>query len=302
MRVLVTGGSGLLGGKLVRVLAERGFEVVATYNRHQPFPLEGVRWVRLDVTDTLRLEDLILKERPGAVVHAAAFTDVDGCERDKAGAWRVNVEATRRVVRASRVVNAYLIYVSTDYVFDGEKGLYVEEDLPNPINYYGFTKLVGEELVKSSDLLYTVVRPSNIFGIGGGKKGFAEYVVERLSRGEGVSALTDQYLSPTYNGFLAEGIARLLEVRPMGVLHMAGERLSRYEFAVRIARRLGVDESLVKPVAMNGITGWVARRPRDSSLDCSRARRLLGWEHNTDKAISLLVSEARGGLHAAEGG
>lgn len=292
MKILVTGGSGLLGIKLVGELAAEGWEVVALYHLHRPSEVKGVKWVQLDVTSTYLLEDLILKERPSVVVHAAAYTDVDGCERDKAKAWLTNVEATRSVVRASRVVNAYLVYVSTDYVFDGERGMYREDDLPNPINYYGLTKLVGEELVKSSDILYTVVRTSNIYGVGGSKKGFAEYVVERLSKGEVVNAVVDQYLSPTYSGFLAKGIVRLLEVKPMGVLHMAGERLSRYEFALYIARKLGADESLVKPVGARELAGWVAKRPRDSSLNCSKARMLMSWEHDTGKAVEAFVAEA----------
>jgi len=301
VRILVTGGSGLLGSKLVRELAARGHEVIATYNQHAPPRVEGVRWVQLDITRTLLLEDLILKVRPHAVIHAAAYTDVDGCERDRARAWLTNVEATRSVVRASRVVNAYLVYISTDYVFEGEKGMYREEDLPNPVNYYGLTKLVGEELVKSSDLLHTIVRPSAIYGVGGSKKSFAEFVVERLLRGEEVRALADQYVSPTYGLLLARGLADLLEVRPLGVLHMAGERMSRYEFALRIAEGLGADKSLVREAKVSEMSGWVARRPRDSSLDCSRARRLLGWSHGTHEAIRGFLEELRGAEGAAEG-
>lgn len=286
-RVLVTGSGGLLGSKLVPLLASRGYEVVAVYREHPPPGAGGVKPVKLDITDWVRLEDLILKTRPDVVVHAAAYTDVDGCERDRARAWRVNVEATRSIVRASRVVNAHLVYVSTDYVFDGEKGLYREGDTPSPVNYYGLTKLVAEELVRSSELLYTVVRPSAIYGVGGSKKSFAEYVAEKLSRGERVRALVDQYVSPTYNGLLAEALVEIVELRPLGVLHVAGPRMSRLEFARRVAEALGLPVELVEPASMGELAArWLAKRPRDSSLDTSRARNVLKTPfHDLDIAL-----------------
>lgn len=292
-RVLVTGSGGLLGSRLVRVLAGRGYDVVAVYREHPPPRVEGVRAVRLDVTDWVRLEDLVLKTRPSVVVHAAAYTDVDGCERDRGWAWRVNVGATRSIVRVARVVNAHLVYVSTDYVFDGGKGLYREDDVPAPVNYYGLTKLVAEELVRSSDLLYTIVRPSAIYGVGGSKKSFAEYVAERLSRGERVRALVDQYVSPTYAGLLAEALAEIVEVKPLGVLHVAGPRMSRYEFAVRLAEELGLPGELVEEARMEEFSGrWLARRPRDSSLDTSRARSILETPfHDIDRALELFKQE-----------
>lgn len=292
MKVLVTGSSGLLGSKLLPILSSRGWSVVAVYNRHEPPGLSGVKRVRLDITDTLRLEDLILKEEPDAIVHAAAYTDVDGCEVNRDYAWRVNVDATRSVMRAARVVNAYLIYVSTDYVFDGEKGLYKETDTPNPINYYGLTKLVGEEIVKSSDILYAVVRTSAIYGVaGGGKRGFAVYALERLLEGREVYALVDQYVSPTYNGLLAEAIAEMIEARPMGALHVAGPRMSRYEFAAALARAVGAPVELVKPARMSDMK-WVARRPRDSSLDTTRARRLLDTRfYSLDDSLRMFIED-----------
>lgn len=291
MRVLVTGGSGLLGSALVGALASRGHTVAATYNTREPQGPAGVKWVKLDITKGYLLEDFVWKEKPQAIVHCAAFTDVDGCEVDKARAWAVNVEGTRSVVRAARAVNAYLVYVSTDYVFDGERGMYKEFDTPNPVNYYGLTKLVGEEVVRSSDILYAVIRPSAIYGVGGSKKSFAEYVAERLVRGEEVRALADQYVSPTYNVFLAESIAKILEARFLGTLHVAGERMSRYEFALKIAEALGAPRNLVKEARMSEMRGWVARRPRDSSLDTSRARELLGEVHDSSKAAELFARD-----------
>lgn len=289
--MFVTGGSGLLGNKLVRELTAKGYEVVALYNTRKPSDDAGAEWYELDVRRTYVLEDLILKKRPEVVVHAAAYTDVDGCEREKRKAWQVNVEATKSVVRAAKVVNAYLVYVSTDYVFDGEKGLYKEDDIPNPVNYYGLTKLMGEELVRSSELLYTIVRPSATYGVGGSKKSFAEYVAEKVLRGEEVSALIDQHVSPTYNVFLAQNIAKIIEMRVLGTIHVAGDRMSRYEFALKIAEELGASKSLVKAVRMHEMEQWVAKRPRDSSLDTAKAKEILGDFHCSEKAIKMFAYE-----------
>ena len=293
VKILVTGGSGLLGSKLVGELLSRNYEVIALYNRN-PIPVDHEKLVkvRLDIVDKTSLEDLILKTRPDVIIHSAAYTDVDGCERNKTYAWRVNVEATRSIVRAARVVKSHLIYVSTDYVFDGEKGLYRENDTPNPVNYYGLTKLVGEELVRTSDLLYTIVRPSTIYGVGGSKKSFAEYVAEKLSRGEKIRALVDQYVSPTHNTLLAMAVAEIVEMRPMGVLHVAGERMNRYQFATKIAEALGLSVELVEKASIKDMKHWIAKRPRDSSLDTSKAKSLLKTKfYDTKLALELFKQE-----------
>ena len=293
MKILVTGCSGLLGSKLVPLLAYRGYSIIGIYNIHKPsYSVNNVKLVKLDITNTVALEDLALKEKPDVIIHAAAYTDVDGCERDKDGAWRINVEATKSLVRVARVVKSYMIYISTDYVFDGSKGGYVEEDTPCPINYYGLTKLIGEELVHGSDLLYTIVRPSAIYGLGGSKKSFAEYVAEKLARNEKVKALTDQYVSPTYNRLLAEAITEIVELRPMGILHVAGPRMNRYEFALKIAKALDLPVELVEKASMKEMTHWIARRPRDSSLGTDKAKKLLKKRfYDIDLAVNMFKKE-----------
>jgi len=291
MKVLVTGGSGLVGNKLVKELLTRGHDVIAIYNSRKPSDPYNIKWIQLDITLRYKLEDLIYKERPNVIVHAAALTDVDVCEVEKGKAWQVNVEATRSIAKATKTINAFLIYISTDYVFDGEKGKYKEEDIPSPINHYGITKLIGEEIVKSSEILYSIVRISAPFGMGGNKKGFALYAAEKLMKGEEIKALIDQYVSPTYNVFLARCIASVVEKKIPGVLHIAGERMNRYEFAIKIAEYLGVSKSLVKPAKMAEMQNWIAKRPRDSSLDTSKAKNIWGDWHDSLKDIESFTEE-----------
>lgn len=293
MKVLVTGASGLLGKELIPELLSRGHEVIAVSNKRDiEVSHRKLRKYRVNISKSIAIENLIIRERPQVVVHAAAYTNVDGCETNKGVAWSVNVSGTRSVVRAARVVKAHLIYVSTDYVFDGMKGMYREDDIPNPVNYYGLTKLIAEVLVGSSDLLYTIIRPSAIYGVGGSKKSFAEFVAEKLSKGEEVKALVDQYVSPTLNVLLAKAIAEAVELKPMGVLHVAGERMSRYEFAVKVAEALNLPKELVKEARMEDMKGWVAKRPKDTSLDTSRARYLLKTRfYDTTEAFKIFSSK-----------
>jgi dTDP-4-dehydrorhamnose reductase len=135
------------------------------------------------------------------------------------------------------------------------------------------------------------VRISAPFGMGGNKKGFALYAAEKLMKSEEIKALIDQYVSPTYNVFLARCIASVVEKKIPGVLHIAGERMNRYEFAIKIAEYLGVSKSLVKPAKMTEMQNWIAKRPRDSSLDTSKAKNILGDWHDSLKDIESFTEE-----------
>ncbi|QKR00840.1 NAD(P)-dependent oxidoreductase [Metallosphaera tengchongensis] len=257
MKTLILGASGQLGIELSSLFPE----AIRTYSSS-----EVPGGVKLDVTDFQVLEDFILKVRPDVVVNATAYTDVDGCERDRERAMKVNSEAVRHVVRASRVVEAYLLHVSTDYVFDGGKGMYAETDLPDPVNYYGLSKLVGEAYALSYDDSL-VVRTSGVFR----HKGFPVYAYNTLRKGGEVLAFKGYY-SPISGKLLAEAIKELVETRRTGVIHVAGERVSRYELALRVAEAYDLPKN-VKEV--DEVRGWVAKRPFDSSLDVSRARKLV---------------------------
>lgn len=275
MKVLVTGGTGLLGWWIVKKLLERGHEVYATYNTKEPLGLGDAVWIKLDLEDFDRIAQVMEDIRPGVVIHSAAYTDVDGCELYRDKAYRVNYLATKAIARACNAIDAYMIYISTDYVFDGEKGIYKEDDIPNPVNFYGLTKLLGEIAVQSAlPERDSVVRVSGLYGYSpAGKRNFGINTLEKLLREEEVKAFRDQYLSPTYAVPLANNIVKMAEREVIGVFHIAGERMSRYEFALLLAEVMNVDRNLVKPISMNEVK-LAAKRPRDSSLDTSRARSL----------------------------
>jgi dTDP-4-dehydrorhamnose reductase len=272
VRVLVTGGTGLLGYWVARVFMERGFKVYSTYHEKAPPDLEVV-WVRLDLEDPESIARVVEGVKPGIVVHTAAYTDVDGCEVNRERAYRVNYLATAALAKASKGAELF-IYISTDYVFDGSRGMYREGDVPAPLNYYGLSKLLGEVAVAATLSNSAIVRVSGLYGYSpAGRRNFGVIAFEKLSRGEPVEAFIDQRLSPTYVKFLAEKLVKLVDARVTGVIHIAGEGLSRYEFATILAEVLGVSRDLVKPKRL-AEAKLVAPRPRDSSLDTSKAREL----------------------------
>jgi len=291
VKVLITGASSLPGYRTVLEALSRGHEVVALHRSH-PVPIEGkgLKKVSIDVTDANELRGLLLRERPDVVVHMAALGDVDLCEREKELAWRTTVEPSVEVASLASRLGSFAVYLSTDYVFDGERGNYRERDVPNPVNYYGLVKLMGE-VAFSTCPRYAIVRASSIYGFGPGRTNFAKYLVERLRAGEPVKALVDQYTSPTQASLLAKAVLEIVEERMEGVFHVVGERMSRYEFAVRVAEALGLDKSLIQRAEMREMR-WVARRPRDSSLNCEETRRRIKTDfHSTHVALKTLKEE-----------
>ncbi len=215
--------------------------------------------------------------KPDAIVHAAALTDVDRCERERDLANAVNYRATKTVAKCANDLGAFLIYVSTDYVFDGKKGMYREDDTPKPINFYGYTKFKGEQAVRELLSDYLIVRGSVIYGStpSSGKVNFALWILNALKGGKLVGVTVDQFVSPTLNTNLADMIMECLERRLTGTIHLAGAtRLSRFDFASELCREWSLNPSLINPVEMNKMN-WYAPRPRDSSLDVTKAASIL---------------------------
>jgi dTDP-4-dehydrorhamnose reductase len=275
VKVAVTGANGLLGGAAVAQLAG-SHEVLAVGRGACRLPPGGYAWADADLGDGRSVEQALRDFRPAAVLHAGAMTDVDGCERDPEGAWRVNVGGTEQVARACRALGARLVAVSTDYVFDGEAGPYSEDALPDPRGAYARSKRCGEEaaLVVAPDC--AVARVAVVYsGRAGAKSTFATQVVEKLSRGEPVKAFHDQVVSPTLaeNG-AAMTIELLLATSYRGVLHTCGATaLDRVDFARRVAARFGLAGEIV-PVRTADVK-LLAPRPLRSGLRVDRAAALL---------------------------
>jgi len=285
MKLFITGGSGLLGSKIAKIALEK-HEVYTGYCHGQS---EFGEPVKFDLTKDTDLElEVIYKINPGVIIHTAALTNVDECEANKEVAYKINTEGTRRVAEIAKEMGAFLVYVSTDYVFSGDKGMYKEEDEPNPIDYYGYTKLSGEKYCDC------IARPCVIYGAkpASGKINFALWLINKLRNKEEVKIVIDQLVTPTLNTNLAKMLLEIAGRRLKGIFHLAGAtRVSRYDFALRIADKFELEGDLIIPSRMEEMK-WIASRPKDSSLDTSKASRYLKEKpYDLDKALVVLKEE-----------
>jgi dTDP-4-dehydrorhamnose reductase len=270
--LFVTGAAGLIGRELTLLAKDLPFDIFCAQHKGTP---EIGRPIPFDATSELSIQKAIETCKPECVVHLAAITNVDKCEVDRESARIVNSMATEVIARETKKLGSHLIYMSTDYVFDGEKGRYTEDDEPNPVNWYGQTKLLGERAVEDNAGAWAIARTSTPFGIHPTKTTFANMVAKELSSGTLVQAVTDQYTSPTYTGNLVAMILEVARRRLEGTIHLAtSTRISRYEFATLLAEKMGYDSKQILPVSCEGL-GWVAKRPKDSSLDVGKASSLL---------------------------
>jgi len=270
-KLLITGTSGLLGNEIV-IIAKHNYEVIPTHNTK---PLHS-NSLRLEITNLNETLSIFHKLEPNVVIHTASETNVDKCETEKEQAWKTNVQGTRNIAEACKNVGAKLIYISTDYVFDGKKGLYNEEDKPNPVNYYGLTKFEGERQVIEHSNNYAILRTSVLYGWHPWKQNFATWVINQLKQEKEINVVDDHYNTPTLADNLAEITIEVTERDRRGLYHASGsERISRYKFAKQIARTLNLNAELVKPVKMSQLTAWIAKRPRDSSLNTSKIQKQL---------------------------
>lgn len=264
-KVLVTGASGLLGRAILETLEDR-FEVVGVARSQAP----GV-FQLCDITRSGEIERTVDAVKPDWVVHAAALVDVDLCEREPAEAFRVNALGSRNVAAAAQKVGAPVVYVSSDYVFDGRKGEpYVEEDKPNPINVYGRSKLSGEEMIWEISERCCVVRTCWLFGPA--RPTYADVALQAAMRGEPVKAVTDQVASPSYTPDVAAAIGRILESFPSErkIYHVANEgACSREEFVKLLLELRGLPAERLQAVGWKDL-GRPARRPVFSALSSAR--------------------------------
>jgi len=234
--------------------------------------------LKVDIARKEQTMEPILKVAPVVVVHAAAETSVDRCETQRGLAEEVNVTGTANVAESCAKIGAKLIFISTDYVFDGVKGNYVETDQPNPVNFYGLTKLRAEHVVATTLSNSLIVRTSVLYGWHPTKLNFATWILKELREQQPVKLAIDHVNSPTFADNLAGAVRMAIERDSGGILHIAGtERISRFDFAVRIAKTFRLEQSRLVPVKMQDLD-WIARRPRDSSLSVEKAERELGIE------------------------
>ena len=283
MKILITGANGLLGQHLVQELLHQQFTVVATSKgpNRLPFePSEQFRYRSLDITDELNLERVMEEERPDVIVHAAAMTQVDECEKNTEQCEKVNVYGTTQLLVDAEAFSKYIIYVSTDFVFDGLNGLYREDDDLRPINFYGFTKMQAEAIMHTSEIPWAIVRTCLVYGnpLQGTRSNIVNWVRESLQEGESIKVVSDQMRTPTYVGDLAKGLVEMIKRRSTGIYHLSGkEQLTPYQMALKTADHFSLDKSLITEVTADTFT-QPAKRPPHTGFDISKAEKDLDYK------------------------
>ena len=289
MRFLVTGSAGLVGRQVIKDLLQSHKDVISCYCYSTP---EGGIATPLDLSNIDMTSQVIQQAKPDVIIHLAAMTNVDQCETEKDLATKINAKATAIIAEQAAKLGSFLVYVSTDYVFDGERGMRKESDLTGPINQYGISKLQGEKAVQENATEWCIARTSTPYGIHPKKKTFPIFVAENLMAGNQVDVITDQYTSPVYVPNLSRMLIEIGSKKITGILHVGGAtRISRYEMAEMVAEKLNLDKKLLHPTNM-GAMHWVAKRPKDTSIDISEAASILKEKPiGVEKGLGLLIKE-----------
>ena len=269
-RILITGSNGLLGQKLVELFSHLNTFSLLLTSRQEKSAIEheSLLYCQADITRRPEIKKVIEEFEPDVIVNTAAVTNVDLCETDRESAWRVNVGGVENIVQTAKLTGAKLIQLSTDYVFDGKSGPYSEVDRPNPMSYYGRTKLAGENIITTSGIPYAIVRTMVLYGTGQGvKSNFALWLMDELRLERHVRVVDDQTGNPTLAEDLAFAILKIIELDRTGCYHVSGPDLvSRYEFALTLARVFHFNKKLIAPIKTASLKQAAARPLRSGFI------------------------------------
>lgn len=280
MKILITGANGFTGQHLCITLANKGFDVHATGRGPQRIAVhKQITYHAMELTSVRSVLRVFSKVAPDVVIHTAAMSKPDECDQNRDACMLNNVTATNYLLEASRHYPVHFIHLSTDFIF-GEKGPHSEDDTPDPLNFYGQSKLMAEKLVQDSGILYTIIRPVFIYGpvFPGMRPSFVQWVKQKLEAGENIKVVNDQLRTPTYVYDLCKGIEQVLMFKKNGVYHLAGsEILSPYDMAIAVADHIGADKNLIEPVNA-AIFPEPVRRAKKSGLKIDKAIASLGYQ------------------------
>lgn len=295
MKILLTGCNGMLGSSLSEKLSSTNHTTWATGKTTCRLPSslfhDHFIYHSLDITNSEKTFELITSLKPDLIIHAAAITQVDDCEQNKSFCYSVNVGATKHLIAAAKEVNARFCLISTDFVFSGKEGPYSEIDLTDPVNYYGETKVLAEQLVMSSGLNWSIVRTILLYGKADPCKrsNFIYWVKNNLEAGVKIKVVNDQIRTPTFIPDLVEGICLIAEKGARGIFHISGnDIMTPYQMALDVADFLKLDKNLLEPVDASTFT-QIGKRPQKTGFKIEKAVRELGYHPTSFKnALSLI--------------
>ncbi|MCW8932311.1 MAG: sugar nucleotide-binding protein [Gammaproteobacteria bacterium] len=281
-KILITGGNGYIASQLKLDFISNGYDVVCSSRNKLE---QKCDYVFNDNSENAYL-DIIKQAQPDIIIHTAWINSIDLCEKDNVLADLVNVQWSKDLINAIKIVNTdiKLVFISSDYVFDGHNGEYTEEDECKPVTYYGKNKVSVEELINNSGLKHLIIRTANVYDHGGK---FFNFLFSNLSENKSVDVFYDTFFSPTYMRYFTDSVIQLLSKNTEGVVHLAGEeRISRYNFAFKLASVMGIDERKVVPISKPNEM-LIAH---DVSLDSSFSRQLLSnFSPSVEKSFQFLL-------------
>ena len=297
MKILITGANGLLGQKLIKQISPNPhLHAVATSKSKCRLPLDwsGFIYEPMDVCDANLANKVMRKYNPDVVIHAASMTDVDRCEVNHEECYRQNVVGTQNILKACEDIGAHLIFISTDFVFDGKNGPYEENASTNPINYYGRSKEQAEAIIKSSNAIWSIVRTNLVYGTAHdlNRSNLVLWVKHALELGKEIQLVDDQIRTPTLAEDLAKGCLLIAERKATGVFNISGkDLLTPYDMAVLTARYFDLDEELILKTDSKHFS-QVAPRPLRTGLIIDKAIQYLGYDPKSfEDGIGILTKQ-----------
>ena len=273
MKLFVLGGSGLIGKELIKKASVR-HKIFATYN-NRDFTMSNITTLKfLFPNDLEKLEFFLIKESPDVVINLIGISELNYCENNKKKIYELNTEFTEKISNICNKINSKFIHISTDYVFDGKDGNYKEEDITNPINYYGYTKQISE--IKALNYSNSVVIRTSFIYDSKLETNFLKFIFKKLDKGEEVIIFDDVFATPIFLDELIEGILKIIDSNEIGIFHIVGnECVSRFNFAKIIARKLELNEKLIIPKSVKIIEKKILR-PQNSCLNNNKIKEILG--------------------------
>ncbi len=295
-KILITGSNGLLGQKLVAYYTSaellQKYSLIATsrgenrIKKQQNFTFQS-----LDMSDATSVMAVFEQYQPDAIIHTAALTQVDECEIQREACWLHNVIAVENLVKACEKYNTFLLHLSTDFIFDGEAGPYSEAAQPNPISYYGESKLASEKIVQQAQCPWAIARTVLVFGMSEAmsRSNIILWVKKSLEEGKTIQVVSDQWRTPTLAEDLAKGCALIVEKEAQGIFNISGkEMLTPYDMAIQTADYFGLDKSLIVETDASKFS-QTAKRPPKTGFIIKKAQDVLGYApHAFAEGIALL--------------
>ena len=292
-RIFISGANGMLGQRVVNFYSQKVNIELLACSLEEKSITNNVEYFSCDITNREKTKSAVYDFCPDYILNLAAYTNVDLSEVEREKAWKANVKAVEYLVEAARNIDAHIIHISSDYIFDGKNGPYNEDAVPNPVGYYGRTKLASENVLKMNGVINTILRTNVLYGVAiNHNSDFVNWLVNALRKNESVRIVTDQINNPTFTDDMVQAISKVIEFRKTGIYNIGGkEFISRYEFTHIISDFFNLDKSLITPIKTEELN-QKARRPLKSGLLTLKAESELGYKpHTIPEALSIIKKE-----------